>query len=54
MPGEFRGIRVFLSELCEPFILALQLELVAKGGSQFFAVDPTYWTSEVPTRPEAR
>ncbi|MEY9237773.1 hypothetical protein ACVMGC_000336 [Bradyrhizobium barranii subsp. barranii] len=49
-PGELRGVGIFLSELCEPFVLTLLLELIAKGGPQFFAVLPTYWTSEVPTR----
>lgn len=54
MPCKVRRIRVFLGELCEPCVLTLLLELVAKGGSQFFAVPSTNCTSEVPTRLAAR
>lgn len=54
MPRKVRGIRVFLGELGEPCVLTLLLELVAKGGSQFFAVSSTNCTSEVPTRLAAR
>jgi len=53
-PGKLRGVGIFIGELRKPFVLALQVELIAKGGSRLFAVPSTYETSDEPTLVAAR
>ena len=47
---ELFGVRIFFREFEQPVVDALLLELVAKGGPQFFAPVPMNSASPMPTR----